>query len=50
MSQPMLEFVCAMAYDDDDGFDATRSKIIDAGFDDCLVAKGKQRFERAHPF
>jgi len=41
MSEPIADFLCAMAQDDDDLFDAALLQVVDAGFDDGLFAEGK---------
>jgi hypothetical protein len=35
---------------DTDSFDTTLAQLVDTRLDNGLVAEGKQRFERAHPF
>jgi len=50
MTEPMLEFLGSVAQDDNNLFDTTSSQVVDAGFDNGLLAEREQRFERAHSF
>jgi hypothetical protein len=50
MSKPSVEFVCAVAEDDDDGLNGHTAAVkrVDTGFDDGLVAEREKGFEGAH--